>query len=457
MKNKIEIYFILYIGLLITYFGIDSEIVDYKKKQEKILKRVAENKRKDLVRVEYGGEEYTDNSMIFHLNVLGDYDPDNFNAQLHIQDKNDKENIFIADLKKMQGEKNHFFSEVGLPQLPDSFDINLTYETLPYFGEIQKKNIEDDFGGQKIASKLLNMIELKETIRDTIPKYLGIYKKNKIDKFSIEPTDNPYFALKGTQGKVLIVVNGIKNENEFELKIDGPSKKRYDIQYKKNENSVTLFLNKIRNNGVVRLTGIKNGEKSKVDLRIQTIEPKWKIDHRSSIYVNDSYQFDGSLMLFDNLEDLARYELEISGSWGLIDRPYLLNGHTVNFPTSYFKIPGNITIKLFIDGHPVENMEHSVNVIEADPPVIDYELIENIAHFKIQSFGEISRINEVYFLGGISNYKKIKEEIKQSGEIEYYDVELEEKPNINMKIRIQTNYFPDIINNITIMNKNLYQ
>ena len=106
----------------------------------------------------------------------------------------------------------------------------------------------------------------------------------------------------------------------------------------------------------------------------------------SKIYINDSYQFDGSLVLFDNLDDIARYELEISGSWGLIDRPYLVSGHKINFPSSNFKIPGNINLKLFVDGRPVEKMEHNITVVDSDPPIVEYDLKGSVAHFIIESF-----------------------------------------------------------------------
>ncbi len=51
MNKKIEVYFILYIGLLMAFFGIDSEVADYKKRQAKAVEQIAINKLDNLVKV----------------------------------------------------------------------------------------------------------------------------------------------------------------------------------------------------------------------------------------------------------------------------------------------------------------------------------------------------------------------------------------------------------------------
>ena len=99
MNKRIEVYFILYLGLLMAFFGIDSEVADYKKKQEQLLEQVALSKLDNLVRVRSSSLSNDGKGMFFTIDLEGNFDHDTFNGSLIFNNKSNKDESFSQKIQ----------------------------------------------------------------------------------------------------------------------------------------------------------------------------------------------------------------------------------------------------------------------------------------------------------------------------------------------------------------------
>ena len=83
MSKKVEVYFIMYLGLLMAFFGIDSEVAEYKMNQERILEQVAISKLDNLVKINNTSRIKEKENFYFSIELLGDFDPKSFKGNLY--------------------------------------------------------------------------------------------------------------------------------------------------------------------------------------------------------------------------------------------------------------------------------------------------------------------------------------------------------------------------------------
>ena len=73
-----------------AFFGIDSEVADYKKRQAKAVEQIAINKLDNLVKVSSSSLSNDGNGMFFTIELEGDFDNESFEGSLLFSNKANK-------------------------------------------------------------------------------------------------------------------------------------------------------------------------------------------------------------------------------------------------------------------------------------------------------------------------------------------------------------------------------
>ena len=112
------------------------------------------------------------------------------------------------------------------------------------------------------------------------------------------------------------------------------------------------------------------------------------------------FDFDGTLKGIDGPADRNRYSFEITGT----SFPQILKEKgwpTFSLSGEQFKSIGEFAIQLFLDGNKIADMKHKVKVKKIPPPTVTFRNKGNYVTVIATAYGSKSKVNKMYFNGGI--------------------------------------------------------
>ena len=452
MTKRIEIYFILYLGLLMAFFGIDSEIEDYKEDQHKILVQVAKNKLKNLVNIqhEHLNKVGDDFQLTFSLN--GDFDKDLLKAKLLFKHKKDENDTFSINLNKDQigGSYSALVKRNDFKTQNETYQVGLVvYDLNAFFSESARDELIQDFGKVDLVDQIINNIYKEKSSRnDTLKVGLTITPDAVLDAdFVMKPVQNPLNSIRGLNGKVELFIGGVEDKNSYTLKVDSDQiSYRNKLKINKDATGAVITLGALNKNGFVKVTGrrARDGKTATDTIKIKTFTPKWKYQerHPKEAYFNDPIEFDATLDNFDSFDDLKRYSLKIDG---LIKKQ--INNHIFEYSDNLDE-KGVISIQLYLDGNKIESMNHRIIIKKPPPP--DLKVVEregNRVKIRITAYGNGNTIESVRFTKGVGGKNKPEIFSGLHGQ-EYNRVVFLKKftnDHILMKTTIKANYSGKIV------------
>lgn len=410
MKNKIEIYFILYLGLLMAFFGIDSEVVDYQKNQEKLLAQAVIGRLDNLVTLGKYEKIPNDDNVKFIIPLNGDYDPTKFEGNLVFTNQNNSESKIITDLNQTET-FNIFSAVISNDKLQnDPYRVSINYETKPIVNESIYSRLMEQFESEEIVDKLIEKIEKQSNVNGELDMAL-VYNKNEVDEkavFKITPQnigkDLNVNGIAGAKAVITFIVSGIKNNSDYKVQINDNDVKRYGIVIKKDKDVglLRLIVNRFKK-GNLAVSAKRNtdGTASNTSrLKFNVKKPEWKTMPSDEIYVGDSFDFDGTLKGIDSPADKNRYSFDITGT------PFNSLLKESGWPTfslegSKFKSPGNFSIQLRLDGNKISQMIHKVRIKKIPTPTITYKVKGNKVTVIATAYGSKNKVKNLLFNGGI--------------------------------------------------------
>ena len=438
MSKKVEVYFIMYLGLLMAFFGIESEVADYKKNQERILEQVAISKLDNLVRIKNTSQLKDNDGIFFSLELDGDFNPNSFEGNL-LFDNNGK-NIIKAPIIIDQG--SVFTSSIKESQFEypgKQHTVKMTYNAKPHFNDATVYELVKEFKDKKLVDKIINNIKKRGVVSNTIDVGLTVVPEAVVALpiFKISPKQNPLNSIKGLKGEIDLFIAGVKNENDYKIEIDANTRRRYKIgkiKYGKTQSKIPL--GKL-SSGTLEVIGTRKRDSniSVETIQINVQKPKWKYPNhfKKEIYTNSPYVFNGTLIHFDNINDLSRYKLKLSG---------LVNRTVSNHVYEFDKLikAGNINIQLFIDDNKIEGMEHNIEVKNPPCPEFTHSQDGKILTLTVKALGKGNVIKNLIILKGGS--KKGKPEIVNDSQEQTYTqiIILRDEPKVKLKVLIKSNY-----------------
>jgi len=448
MSKRIEVYFILYLGLLMAFFGIDSEVADYIENQERILAQVAKSKLKNLIEIQkqHQNNVNDDINLIFYLQ--GDFDKDSLDAKLFFKHNKNENDTFSVDLEKdsIGGFYSALVKRERFNSQSDRYGVQITYKAEPFFSVSSREELLLDFGKEELVNEIINNIRSEgSNIEDTLTVGMTIIPDAKIDPvFFIEPLQNPLNSIRGLNGKIELIVGGVATSDDYTLTIDSDRSEYRQASIRKSGNAASIDLGSLRNNGEVTVTGrnLRTGEIKQETIAVLTFKPRFKNKnrHRSEIYFNSPFTFDGTLTNFESLSDLGRYSLRVTG---LIDQN--VNSHEFEF-NDELQEEGRIAFQLYIDGNKINGMSHEIKVKK--PPAAEIKYLDRDGRsmtLKVNAYGRGNKIRKLHIQSGADPVGTPDIEDHEQGQTYIQKIKLKESigPNIvKLKTTVFSNYEP---------------
>ena len=391
--KRVEIYFIIYLATIISFFAVEGEVREYKKRQNDILLGVVKDKLGQLIDLQHS-DNSVGNTVIFDFTASGNFNPKTFSGDVvFYRDIND-ENQISAPLRKKDssGEEKEYYIEQSL----DDFGVNKERQhsvriDMSFMPDINEETLSDwagSFGERKIAEKVKKLIEDRGKVE--LSKKLDYkfypYKVTDIPLFFLS-LKSEYSVIEGLSWELPITVAGVRNNDEFDLRITQGLKL---AQLKKHYMNSTLSGRAARS-GTIRVQGRDNfGQIAEASVELRVREPEWENPPQEDVvYLNDPpYSFDG------RIKDIpfGRASMLVSGI------SYPPEGETIPMPTYRFgpyNKEGSVQIQMLVDGTPVE-LKHNFTVKKPPPPQIGTPSIidksTNIYQVEVRYYG---RANEI--------------------------------------------------------------
>ena len=178
--KKVEVYFLINLGAILSLFAIEGELAIYMSRQDDILKNVAQDKLQTLVEINNVESNYEDpDHYRLFFDVEGQYEKGSveFNPsfttsiievegeELKVDDDYDWElDSVVVEPYTDEGDENRYVAKVALGSVNEEylnqpFNVDLGIKFIPDIDTVTYNNWSTAFGDYKITDKLLKIID----------------------------------------------------------------------------------------------------------------------------------------------------------------------------------------------------------------------------------------------------------------------------------------------------------
>ena len=427
--KKVEVYFLINLGAILSLFAIEGELAEYKQRQDDILKNVAQDKLQTLVEIsnvesnyedpdyyrlffnlegqyEQGSIEFNPSFTTSIIEVDGneikvdetyDWELDSVKVESYIDDGN--ENRYVAKVKLKSVEENY---------LNQPFDVDLGVKFIPNIDSVTYNQWSEAFGDYKVTDKLLKIIN-KEVSREgsfTISREFDtpitlIYMDGQQSEFFVLFDKEKYTVLRGLNWEIPFSVGGVNTDADFSVELASGK----DLVKELVPGLPRAYIKgKGTGSGTVEVVGLRKRDKksSITSARIVVVDPQYSSpSEEKEIYIGEQYVFDSRVKDVDR----DKISVKISGS--------AVNTKTFNSFEAKLtpKSRGQVKFETFVDGNAVRGLTHEVKVRKIPPPKLEFKRIgkgSNNLLLTVTTYGNKNGKKAVVPLSGI--YGKLEEE-----------------------------------------------
>ena len=427
--KKVEVYFLINLGAILSLFAIEGELAEYKQRQDDILKNVAQDKLQTLVEIsnvesnyedpdyyrlffnlegqyEQGSIEFNPSFTTSIIEVDGneikvdetyDWELDSVKVESYIDDGN--ENRYVAKVKLKSVEENY---------LNQPFDVDLGVKFIPNIDSVTYNQWSEAFGDYKVTDKLLKIIN-KEVSREgsfTISREFDtpitlIYMDGQQSEFFVLFDKEKYTVLRGLNWEIPFSVGGVNTDADFSVELASGK----DLVKELVSGLPRAYIKgKGTGGGTVEVVGLRKRDKksSITSARIVVVDPQYSSpSEEKEIYIGEQYVFDSRVKDVDR----DKISVKISGS--------AVNTKTFNSFEAKLtpKSRGQVKFETFVDGNVVKGLAHEVKVRKIPPPKLEFKRMgkgSNNLLLTVTTYGNKNGKKAVVPLSGI--YGKLEEE-----------------------------------------------
>jgi len=427
--KKVEVYFLINLGAILSLFAIEGELAEYKQRQDDILKNVAQDKLQTLVEIsnvesnyedpdyyrlffnlegqyEQGSIEFNPSFTTSIIEVDGneikvdetyDWELDSVKVESYIDDGN--ENRYVAKVKLKSVEENY---------LNQPFDVDLGVKFIPNIDSVTYNQWSEAFGDYKVTDKLLKIIN-KEVSREgsfTISREFDtpitlIYMDGQQSEFFVLFDKEKYTVLRGLNWEIPFSVGGVNTDADFSVELASGK----DLVKELVSGLPRAYIKgKGTGSGTVEVVGLRKRDKksSITSARIVVVDPQYSSpSEEKEIYIGEQYVFDSRVKDVDR----DKISVKISGS--------AVNTKTFNSFEAKLtpKSRGQVKFETFVDGNAVRGLTHEVKVRKIPPPKLEFKRIgkgSNNLLLTVTTYGNKNGKKAVVPFSGI--YGKLEEE-----------------------------------------------
>ena len=431
-QARVEVYFIIYIATIVSFFAIEGEVKHFKDSQKKILLEVSKDKIQNLVTIRNATDIHSKDSINLKVQLDGAFDKNSFSGVVYLTPIDPPEGLELKDLSYPLAAKNDDPDNKTFMALIPKSDFNLKAEVLYRMAA----NISVMPDEAKVEAELSKAYSEKLIVRKIMDAMTDVGQINLEKQFqnTLDPAggavsapftvtvDKPLVSIvEGLPWEVRIILGGIVDANDLEL----TAVKGADLVGQVEIGSpVTVVSGRGRKDGriVLRGTRLSDEEFAEVDFQLQVRPPIWlKKPDETEAYVGDPFIFEGAL------RDIPSSVTSIRLG-GTAVRGGIMPGTITQLPN--LTEEGTISFQVLVDGREVKGMNHSVKVIKPPEPKISTNPVGrdgNFLTFEITTYGKNNGIKRFRKKGGIGSTRQLGEpQILGSRKIYRWEVELEE-------------------------------
>jgi len=427
--KKVEVYFLINLGAILSLFAIEGELAEYKNRQDDILKNVAQDKLQTLVEISNVESNYEDpDHYRLFFNVEGQYEQGSieFNPsfttsivevdgdEVKVDDTYDWElDSVTVESYKDDGSENRYVAKVKLKSVEENylnqpFDVDLGVKFIPDIDSVTYNQWSEAFGDYKVTNKLLKIIN-KEVSREgsfTINREFDtpitlIYMDGQQSEFFVLFDKEKYTVLRGLNWEIPFSVGGVNTDADFSVELASGK----DLVKELVPGLPRAYIKgKGTGGGTVEVVGLRKRDKksSITSARIVVVDPQYSSpSEEKEIYIGEQYVFDSRVKDVDR----DKISVKISGS--------AVNTKTFNSFEAKLtpKSRGQVKFETFVDGNVVKGLAHEVKVRKIPPPKLEFKRIgkgSNNLLLTVTTYGNKNGKKAVVPLSGI--YGKLEEE-----------------------------------------------
>jgi len=427
--KKVEVYFLINLGAILSLFAIEGELAEYKNRQDDILKNVAQDKLQTLVEISNVESDYEDpDHYRLFFNVEGQYEQGSieFNPsfttsivevdgdEVKVDDTYDWElDSVTVESYKDDGSENRYVAKVKLKSVEENylnqpFDVDLGVKFIPDIDSVTYNQWSEAFGDYKVTNKLLKIIN-KEVSREgsfTISREFDtpitlIYMDGQQSEFFVLFDKEKYTVLRGLNWEIPFSVGGVNTDADFSVELASGK----DLVKELVPGLPRAYIKgKGTGGGTVEVVGLRKRDKksSITSARIVVVDPQYSSpSEEKEIYIGEQYVFDSRVKDVDR----DKISVKISGS--------AVNTKTFNSFEAKLtpKSRGQVKFETFVDGNVVKGLAHEVKVRKIPPPKLEFKRIgkgSNNLLLTVTTYGNKNGKKAVVPLSGI--YGKLEEE-----------------------------------------------
>ena len=427
--KKVEVYFLINLGAILSLFAIEGELSIYMQRQDDILKNVAQDKLQTLVEISNVESNYDDPDYYRLLfDVDGQYEKGSIeftpsfttpiievsNEEVTIDEEYDWELDSVAIESYLEGGKNNrYMAKVRLSSVQENylnqpFNVDLGVKFIPDIDSVTYNKWSDAFGDYKVTDKLLKIINSEVSREGSFainrsfdtPVTL-IYMDGQQSEFFVLFDKEKYTVLKGLSWEIPFSVGGVNSDADFDLEISSGKDLVKDLL----PGLPRAFVRGKGNfDGTVEILGLRKRDKkiSITSAKIVAVDPQYSSPSEDKeIYIGEKYTFDSRVKDVDR----DQISVKISGS--------AVNTKTFNSFEAKFtpRSKGKILFETYVDGNAVKGLNHEVKVRKVPPPKLDFKRMgkgSNNMLLTVTTYGNKNGKKAVVPLSGI--YGKLDEE-----------------------------------------------
>tara|TARA_Y100000768_G_scaffold337066_1_gene279025 strand:+ start:31 stop:1470 length:1440 start_codon:yes stop_codon:yes gene_type:complete len=427
--KKVEVYFLINLGAILSLFAIEGELSIYMQRQDDILKNVAKDKLQTLVEISNVESNYDDPDFFrLFFDVSGQYEkgsvefvPSFVTSILEVEGeevKVDEEYEWELDSVSVEpftdeGSETKYVAKVRLSSVEESYlnqpyNVELGVKFTPDIDEATYDKWSDAFGDYKVTDKLLKIID-SEVSREgsfSISRSFDtpitlIYMDGQQSEFFVLFDKEKYTVLKGLNWEIPFSVGGVNSDADFNLELASGK----DLVGELVSGLPRAFVRgKGAADGMIEIVGYrKRDKKSSISsTKIVAVDPRYSSPTEDKeIYIGENYVFDSRVKDVDR----DRISVKISGS---AVNPKTFNSYEAKFKP---KSRGQVKFQTFVDGNVVKGLSHEVKVRKTPPPKLDFKRLgkgSNNMMLTVTTYGNKNGKKAVVPLSGV--YGKLDEE-----------------------------------------------
>ena len=427
--KKVEVYFLINLGAILSLFAIEGELAEYKNRQDDILKNVAQDKLQTLVEISNVESNYEnpDHYRLF-FNVEGQYEQGSieFNPsfttsivevdgdEVKVDETYDWElDSVTVESYTDDGSENRYVAKVKLKSVEENylnqpFDVDLGVKFIPDIDSVTYNQWSEAFGDYKVTNKLLKIIN-KEVSREgsfTINREFDtpitlIYMDGQQSEFFVLFDKEKYTVLRGLNWEIPFSVGGVNTDADFSVELASGK----DLVKELVPGLPRAYIKgKGTGGGTVEVVGLRKRDKksSITSARIVVVDPQYSSpSEEKEIYIGEQYVFDS------RVKDVDRDEISVKISGSAVNTKTFNSFEARLTPKSR----GQLKFETFVDGNAVKGLTHEVKVRKIPPPKLEFKRMgkgSNNLLLTVTTFGNKNGKKAVVPLSGI--YGKLEEE-----------------------------------------------